>query len=170
GENFLVQIVNSRGEVINISSGFHGKPLPMRLRPGRGIMVVDGHPFAYVCRPTDVGRGETGYLLVAQSLKQATGFLGSLGRALFLAGLIGLSMALAGGYFIARRALKPVGEITAAARSIGSGDLSRRIPLSGPKDELYNLAETFNSMLARLEQVFKKQKDFLADASHELRT
>lgn len=170
GENFLVQIVNSRGEVINISSGFTGRPLPMKMKQGKGIMVADNHPYAYVCRPIDLGRGETGYVLVAQSLKQASGFLESLGKTLFLAGAIGISLALAGGYFIARRALKPVGEITVAARSIGSGDLSRRIPLSGPEDELYSLADTFNSMLERLERSFKKQKDFLADASHEFRT
>jgi len=74
-----------------------------------------------------------------------------------------------GGLFLADRTLKPVERITDIARGIGESDLSRRIDIQ-TEDELGRLAETLNGMIARLEEAFKKQQRFVADASHELRT
>jgi heavy metal sensor kinase len=80
-----------------------------------------------------------------------------------------LLISSAGGYWLSRRALKPVDRITATARSISIRNLSER--LSGPKtdDELQRLTETFNAMLERLESAVNQIKRFTADASHELR-
>lgn len=79
-----------------------------------------------------------------------------------------------GGYIITRRAFRPVAQITDTARGIqAGGDLSRRIGLPAyrnDKDEIYNLAETFDDMLERLDESFKTEKQFSDDASHELRT
>jgi signal transduction histidine kinase len=80
-----------------------------------------------------------------------------------------LVLALLGGYWLADRALKPVKDITLTARQISETDLSRRISL-GRQDELGQLADTFDDMLARLQAAFARQKQFTADASHELRT
>ncbi|MBR6796212.1 MAG: HAMP domain-containing histidine kinase [Clostridia bacterium] len=75
------------------------------------------------------------------------------------------------GYLITKKAFKPVSQITEAANRIGdSEDLSARIALGEGNDEIYTLAATFDKMLGRLEQNFKKEKQFTADASHELRT
>jgi heavy metal sensor kinase len=79
-------------------------------------------------------------------------------------------VAVAGGLFLAGSALRPVDEITQAARSITAQDLSRRLELKLPDDEIGRLARTFNQMIARLEQAFRRQRRFAADASHELRT
>jgi signal transduction histidine kinase len=65
--------------------------------------------------------------------------------------------------------LKPIERITTVARDIQATDLSRRIGLRGPDDELKRLADTFDAMLARLDAAFGAQRRFLADASHELR-
>jgi signal transduction histidine kinase len=73
------------------------------------------------------------------------------------------------GWVIAGRVLAPIGRITAVARDIQATNLSRRIALDGPDDELRRLAETFDAMLARLDEAFAAQRRFLADASHELR-
>ena len=73
------------------------------------------------------------------------------------------------GWVIAGRVLAPIGRITAVARDIQATDLSRRIELHGPDDELKQLADTFDAMLARLDAAFAAQQQFLADASHELR-
>lgn len=73
------------------------------------------------------------------------------------------------GWVIAGRVLAPIGRITAVAREIQATDLSRRIRLPGPEDELKQLADTFDAMLARLEAAFSAQQRFIADASHELR-
>lgn len=74
-----------------------------------------------------------------------------------------------GGYWLSRRAMRPVDRITATARSISIGNLSERLPESGSSDELRRLSETFNAMLTRLESAIGQIKRFTADASHELR-
>ncbi|HKT25965.1 MAG TPA: ATP-binding protein [Terriglobales bacterium] len=81
-----------------------------------------------------------------------------------------LVIAAFGGYWMSRRALDPVDQMTRAARSIGAQDLAKRLFVSPTRDELARLAETLNDMLARLEAAFKKITQFTADASHELRT
>ena len=73
------------------------------------------------------------------------------------------------GWIIAGRVLAPIGRITGVAREIQATDLSRRIRLQGPNDELKQLADTFDAMLSRIDAAFAAQQQFLADASHELR-
>ncbi|MBX9422464.1 MULTISPECIES: cell wall metabolism sensor histidine kinase WalK [Streptomyces] len=90
-------------------------------------------------------------------------------RSLFA--LLGLSIiAFAFGYAMAGRVLSPLGRITRTARQVAGSDLSRRIELDGPDDELKELADTFDEMLDRLERAFTAQQRFVANASHELRT
>jgi heavy metal sensor kinase len=80
-----------------------------------------------------------------------------------------LLISSAGGYWLSRRALKPVDRITATTRSISIRNLSERLPVTNSGDELQRLAETSNEMLARLESAVNRIKQFTADASHELR-
>ncbi len=80
-------------------------------------------------------------------------------------------LAAIGGYLLAKRAFRPVRQITQTAREIGRGDdLTRRIALGQGRDEIYTLAQEFDRMFARLEQAFENEKQFTSDASHELRT
>ena len=87
--------------------------------------------------------------------------------------LFPLMVALAAvlGYLFVRRAFRPVARLTATAREIyEKEDLSKRIGLTGEKNEIYVMAETFDMMLDKLEASFEKEKRFTSDASHELRT
>ncbi len=84
-----------------------------------------------------------------------------------LGGLFLISLLI--GWLVAGRVLRPLDRITAAARRIQATNLSDRIALAGPKDELKTLADTFDQMLERLETSFTAQRQFVADASHELR-
>jgi signal transduction histidine kinase len=77
---------------------------------------------------------------------------------------------LAGGWVLAGRALQPVSEVTATARRLSTETLHERIALAGPEDEIKELADTFDAMLARLDAAFDSQRRFVANASHELRT
>jgi len=77
---------------------------------------------------------------------------------------------LAIGWVLSGRALRPVGAITRTTRDIQATDLSRRIRLEGPRDELRDLADTIDSMLDRLDRAFQAQRQLIDDASHELRS
>ena len=88
---------------------------------------------------------------------------------LILGSLIMLVIAFTGGLWFADRAMRPVKTIAQAAQNISESDLSRRINLRG-RDELAELANTFDNMLSRLQIAFDRQRRFVADASHQLRT
>jgi signal transduction histidine kinase len=86
-------------------------------------------------------------------------------------------LSMGGAYLLAGAALKPVDAVASAARKMGEGDLSKRLPVANPKDELGRLVVTINALLSRLEGAFarreealERQRRFAADASHELRT
>jgi signal transduction histidine kinase len=79
-------------------------------------------------------------------------------------------LAAAAGWLAAGRILRPVHRLTAAARAATEHNLSQRIALQGPRDELRELADTFDTMLERLDRAFASQRQFIANASHELRT
>jgi len=73
------------------------------------------------------------------------------------------------GWLVSGRMLRPIGQITATVRKIQASDLSQRIDLGGPDDELRRLADTFDSMLGRVDDAFESQRQFIHEASHELR-
>lgn len=105
--------------------------------------------------------------LVGLLREQARGAVLTVGAPLFtLVVLTGAAL----GYIVAARALQPVARISGSARRLSSETLTERIGLTGPRDELFELAETFDAMLARLEVAFDSQRRFVANASHELRT
>jgi signal transduction histidine kinase len=79
-------------------------------------------------------------------------------------------LAAVAGWILAGRILRPVHRLTAAARAASEQNLSQRIALQGPRDELRELADTFDTMLERLDRAFASQRQFIANASHELRT
>jgi signal transduction histidine kinase len=74
------------------------------------------------------------------------------------------------GWLLAGRALRPLQKVTATARRVADRSLDERIALSGPDDEIKDLADTFDAMLERLDRSFDGQRRFVANASHELRT
>ena len=124
--------------------------LVMRYVPNYPLTAANPREDGYVA-----SRGEILDVLVATS-----------GRALVLLAIIGLW----GGWIIAGRMLRPLREITAAARLAAAGSLSHRIGLTGRRDEFTDLSDTFDSMLDRLQQSFQEYQRFAANASHELRT
>src|SRR5215217_2652208 len=92
-------------------------------------------------------------------------------RLYYLLALTAMAMgAVALGWLLAGRALRPVHAIAATARHVGRDSLDRRVGLDGPADELKDLADTIDTMLGRLDDAFANQQRFVANASHELRT
>ncbi len=111
-----------------------------------------------------------GYLQVVRDITFEKNFLDFLILVLTAAAAIGALVSVFLGYFTTKKMLSPINQITETAREISFSDLDRRLSVRGPDDELKKLALTFNSMLDRLESSFKSQKQFVSDASHELRT
>jgi two-component system OmpR family sensor kinase len=138
-------------------------------RTDRGRVETPGGPVEYIAVPLLGGREGNGVFVAAI-------FRGRLDdevhAAVQAAGAVGLAVLLLGGLLawrLADRVVAPVTALTQTARAITETDLSRRIQVQG-RDEVAQLATTFNAMLDRLERAFGGQRRFVADAGHELRT
>ena len=138
--------------------------LYMRFVPSYQILPDQGAP-----RPEDSSFGPA-QPTDAIAIASADDFLDNL---LIASGVALIVMALLGGvvgWFVAGRIVRPLGEIGDAARRATEGSLDHRVGLSGPPDEIQNLADTFDQMLASLERSFAAQRRFTANASHELQS
>lgn len=183
----VVQILAYDGTVMTTTGGSDDDALPFTpIDPDDVRQVrftnaeIDGAAVRIVTYPMII-RGNrdadilVGAIVVAESLEPVERTLAVLTRLLLLALPIGLVLSAFGGWFLAGRALDPVDRITTTAASIatsryGSRSLATRLDVPNTNDEIARLARTFNHMLDRLEETFRAQRRFVADASHELRT
>jgi heavy metal sensor kinase len=109
-------------------------------------------------------------LFVYHSLREQLTFENRLAKIFLVSVPLVLLVAGLGGYFLARKALAPVIEMSSQAAQISAKNLNERLKVKNERDELGKLAGVFNALLARLENSFEQQRRFMADASHELRT
>ena len=135
----------------------------------------DDDPYYVYAVP--VGKQEDRVVEAAKSYESAQHALEIFGTVLTAGIAIAFLLSLGGAYLLAGTALRPVDAVTKAARGMGEGDLSKRLPVANANDEVGRLATTINALLARLEAAFarreealSRQRRFAADASHELRT
>jgi len=119
-------------------------------------------------REVDLPGDNRATITVGQSLAPVDAALEGLRKTFLLVGLITLLVAAAAAWLLASRVTRPMRRMAAVAEGVDGGDLSARMPTA--RDEVGQLAESFNRMLERLEQAFDRQKAFVADASHDLRT
>ena len=131
--------------------------------------LPDGTQWRVMTTPVTENGIQIGILQVGRPVAEVNATLRQLALLLALAVPFTLLVASAGGLFLAARALDPIDRITRAAAAIGAEDLSRRLNFR-TRDEVGQLAATFDRMLDRLERAFGRQRQFTADASHELRT
>lgn len=145
-----------------VQRGLRSQTMMVHLWEGRRVLLETGQSFTLpYYREVEVRAIESIYNEIV--LNEVARFTMIALGLLFLLSLIV-------GWIMSGRVLKPVGEITYVAREIQASDLSRRIALTGPEDELKRLADTFDEMLERLDTAFASQRQFLADTSHDLRT
>jgi two-component system OmpR family sensor kinase len=138
-------------------------------RPERGTIETSMGSIRYMAVPINGARGLRGVFVVAASLSSERR---EVDEAVRLAALVLLSVLLIAStlaWVVAGRVLAPLRLLADTARSISESDLTRRIEVTG-RDEIAELARTFNAMLDRLEAAFASQRAFVSDASHELRT
>lgn len=175
-------IFNSEGEVIAekpTKSGKHARLPPLNALYEDDTYFYslleeedggqDGRRIA-VKRIPNAATGRSYIFAVSQPLDRVVEELGNIRRIMFIAIPLALALAGLGGWFLARRSLAPVVAMSEHARRISAENLEERLPVVNARDELGQLAATFNELLTRLETSFNQQLRFMADASHELRT
>lgn len=176
-EREYLQISTRGGTTLYLSPNLKTRPLPFKPE-----LAIESHLKLQVAEAFDerqpmlmtvvpiVVKGETELVTVAASLVAVKETERRLLLTLLLAVPVAILTALAGGTFLARRAIEPVDQMAATARQITAQNLSERINLLQADVELQRLAESFNQMITRLENSFNQIRQFTADASHELRT
>lgn len=174
---YLVRLLDARGGIVDTTASFAALPVPLsaldmarRGEPSFANLTASGHFFRLYTTPIVENGTFYGALQLAQSLDSVMSARRQL--LLLLAAIVPLTLlaASAGGFWFARRALAPMDHITRAAQRISAKDLSERLNLNLPDDEVGRLARTFDGMLARLDAAFRREREFTANASHELRT
>ncbi len=175
----FAQILDGTGHVFDGTSGFQRRALlsPAQLRRAKlGTSTFDltaGPPAAGPARllATPVqAQGRRLVVVVGSSLEHRNQALANLATLLLIGGPAALLLAALAAYAVASAALRPVESMRARAASISAEDLDQRLPLSPGRDELRRLGQTLNEMLTRLEAGLARERAFVADASHELRS
>jgi len=134
------------------------------------VNLSDDGVLRVLTEPVLAGERQIGTFRVAESLRQVGFAEGSLRETLIVVGLIALAILLAAALWIAGLVARPLSRMAAFAHGIGTDDLDRRLPQEDGTSEVRSLAESFNRMLDRLQRSFEREREFVADASHELRT
>lgn len=184
GEKYIrsyAQLVDLSGKIsaktdANVSLPVTPKALA---RAERGLETIEtipsrfasGAPLRIVTLPVlSLGRFTGELIQVGTPLDSTYMALREISWVLWTSLPLGLGLSVVFGYLLTRRSLKPVTDISSTAATLGSDDLSLRLPLPRANDELRRLASTFNEMLDRLDDAFKRLRRFTGDVSHELRT
>lgn len=174
-----IQFIDHNGNVVVKSSNLGEQELPTNLS-----LIEQGFAGNVAVQTVSAGdsvkvrimvspmylREQVLLLEVAQSLNHIDTTMSRVRWALLASVLLALALAAISGGAVVRNALSPVSQLVRITRSIeASSDLSRRVGYKGPPDEIGELATTFDHMIEHLDRVFQSQRDFVADASHELR-
>lgn len=180
--NLAVSIYTPGGEVLASSDGFEapdmnvgiGKNTIRSIKDSTAItrletLDTDSFKIAAI-GVVDDSTKDVYTMVVGASQTSVQRELATLRTLLIALAPILLLLAAIGGFYLAKRALKPVAVMTAQAKRMNTGNLSERLTVARSNDELGELASTFNELFERIEKSFVQMRQFMADASHELRT
>ncbi len=175
---YALRVVTGTGQAVDGTGEFRRLPEAAPVA-GLATVVAGGEDWrVYTVRlGAQEPQSAPAFLEVAQSLAGVEAAQERLARVLAFGIPLAIALAAGGGALLARRALGPIDSITRQARRIGAEvarqrteALGRRLDLALPDDEVGRLARTFDEMLARLEEAFRRERQFTSDAAHELRT
>jgi signal transduction histidine kinase len=171
-EDLLIQVLDASGRVVASSPNVAGAPPVARLRPGDSAEVdapIDNDDFLAVATAADTPQGR--FTVVVARAVDAVGDSTRVVSILLAVGLpVLLLLVAATTWRVVGRALAPVEAIRGEVDEISAAELHRRVPDPPGDDEIARLARTMNRMLGRLDRASARQRRFIADASHELRS
>lgn len=143
-------------------------PAPSSFR--EELVSFGKHHYVRASAPIQPEQGVSGSVVVYSSADTLLSYISELMRILAASAAGAILLAGLAGYMVAAAALRPVSRLTRSVREIDERNLAQRLPLPVSRDEIAELAETFNGLLARVESAVIRQTRFVADASHELRS
>jgi len=172
--NRYVEVTNATGQIVAWSGNLAGQVLTIPQQTvndarTRSISFTVVNQLRVAVVPL-TAKKDLGYAAVAEPLSVIDEGLRRLRRYFFAGVPLILLLASVGGYVLARKSLSPISLMDQQTRRIKADSLSSRLDVANKRDELGGLATTINDLLVRLENSFKQQQRFVADASHELRT
>jgi signal transduction histidine kinase len=180
GPGLYIQAYNSQGARIGASSNLAGNDLPLAgYRPWNPPEGVEGNwgiaqtPVGTVLahwHTIHEGPVIVATIVVAESLDAVRQTLGAFLTLLIVSYLAAIGLIIAATVWLSRTAIGPINQIARSAQEIGGEDMTKRLNWQGRTDELGVLAARFDEMLARLEAAFARERRFISDASHELKT
>lgn len=174
----LVRLLDAQGHLLSETPAFRAVSVPqtsvtqpLQGTPWQGTLVTAGDREVRVYSRAFTQQNHVlAIIQVGESLTSLHTLLHALVEELLLVGAFVLLVCAVGSYWLAARSFAPIQRLAATARRIQAGNLQQRVPVPAAQDEIHYLAQTFNTMLDSLEQTFVRQRRFVADASHELRT
>lgn len=174
----LVRMLDTHGRVVRETPASQKLQIPsqsitqpLQGQPWEGTTrTVDGQEVQVYSQVLTAHGKPFAVLQVGQSLTALHALLDRLVGLLLLVGVLALLLCAASSYWLLRRAFAPIHHVIQTARRIQAGHLDQRIPLPPAQDEIHDLVLTLNEMLDSLDQTMTRQRRFVADASHELRT
>jgi len=174
----IAQLIDAGGRVLDRTPGLSARPLisPAALNAARhaGGVFTDARsavdqPVRLLAEPVSA-QGQTLVVVVGQSLDDRNRALSDLADVLLLGGPAALLLASVAGYLLTGAALRPVEAMRRRAEAISAASLEQRLSPAGGHDELGRLGRTLNEMLARVQASVARERTFVSDASHELRS
>jgi heavy metal sensor kinase len=175
----FIQIMDTSGRIGAKMSDIEGEALPTSFnaleRAMRGEIVYETIErtkprLRMITIPIMENKKVTSVVQVGTSLEDFDETINKLLLIMIIGIPTSVSVTIVVGYFMAKKALRPVDQIRRTAIKISSSNLDERIDFAGRRDELSRLAETFNAMIGRLKDAFQRVNQFSIDVSHELKT
>ncbi|WP_026881558.1 sensor histidine kinase [Clostridium akagii] len=169
-ENLFIKVTQNNGKILNVSDRFHYKIA--NKEPYNIIQHLEEQDRHLLYENIKIKSNKYGTvnLQIVKDMDREYDFMKILFALMATADFIGIILSIFIGYFMSKRMLKPIDNITKIAENISINNLKERIDIKGPEDELKRLGSTFNTMINRLQDSFDRQAEFVSDASHELRT
>jgi len=162
-----INLIYDNASIYNTGEIFN---LPKSADKTIGTLNRGEHRIVYLTDTLTMNDGKKVSVQIVKELSTENEYLRALAIIMILIDIFVFLIAVIVGFFISKKALSPIDKITNQAKKISASDLSARIVIEGPDDELKRLSDTFNDLISRIQLSYEKQRRFTLDASHELAT